>query len=97
MGLAFPVLASLGIAYLERGVGERKITRVGIPLRLMVRILVALLLLINLPWRQLPAQEAWKDRERQLELHSKVINRTNVKTSKHQNGAAIALPIVLTF
>ncbi len=64
MGLAFPVLASLGMVYLERGVGERKITRVGIPLQLMVRILVALLLLINLPWRQLPAQEAWKDRER---------------------------------
>jgi hypothetical protein len=64
IGIALPVLAGLGIKCVERRLPERKIWPIGISPLLIVRFSVAALLFINLPWRQLPAREAWQDRER---------------------------------
>jgi len=64
IGIALPVLAGLGIADLDRWIGERSAARTGVSLRQLGRALVGIALVVNLPWRQLPAESAWRAPER---------------------------------
>ena len=56
-----PILAGLGLWASERSLAGR--TLAGVPLSGVARGAFALLLLVNVPWRQIPAQPAWEKPE----------------------------------
>lgn len=72
IAIAVPVLAGLGIAGLERWLGESRLAATGASWRRLARAVVAVALVVNTPWRQLPAASAWREPERAAAAYRKL-------------------------